>query len=486
MKRMKRSILAAALACALAVFSCPWSFADAARPDENLQARYMKDIVKEVAKQYRFDVTEAEMYEAVVDYVMHENPELLEGAIRAATSGLDPFSGYYNREELRGFGSFIDPNYVGIGIEIQRQPGFLEIVAVTSGSPAEQAGLKAGDRIAEIDGEDASGYNIDMAAQKVRGEAGTTVDITVLRGEARLPFTIRRAKISSSTVSHVVKDGIGYMAISQFNSTTPDGVKAALAEFDAKGIKQMIVDVRNNPGGELTSVLKVLYQFVPEGMPLTTIDYNGEERDVTFYSNAKFKTADRKIAVLINEESASAAELFAGAIRDSKCGTLIGRTTFGKGTVQEFMGLNSLGGLKLGDIKLTVAEYALPSGEHIHKVGIKPDIEVKNRRTPLVKEDFAPMAFEGKYAVGDSGDAVLAAEQRLAALGYQTGEVDGVYDAELELAVYSFQEDAGLYPYGVMDITTQTYLNNIAESATLLDDLQLEAAIHYFKNGAGK
>lgn len=485
MKQMMRKIAALAAACMLtAVFCLSASAQESAQPQESLQSRYVKDIVREVAKQYRFDATESELYEAVVDYVMGEHPELLEGAIRAATSRLDPFSGYFDREELSTFSGLLESNYVGIGVEVERMPGYIEFTGITKGSPAEQVGLEVGDRLLAVNGEDATGFSIDMAAQKIRGEAGTTVELTVLRGEQTLTFQVVRAKIANKTVYYDLLDGIGYLQITKFNSETPVEVREALGYFDAAEVKKIIVDVRNNPGGELQSVLKVLYKFVPRDMPLTTIDYNGEEKDVTYRSSADFTTTDRQLAVLVNEETASAAELFAGAIRDNKLGVLIGRTTYGKGSVQDFMGLRSLGGEKLGDIKLTVAEYTLPNGECIHKKGITPDINVKNKYAPLVSEDFEPMDFAAKYTVGDSGKGVLAIEQRLDALGYQVGEIDGSFDAELALATLSFQDDAGLYPYGVMDITTQTYLNNISEEAQVLQDLQLEAALDYFQNGA--
>lgn len=481
MKNWKRKTAAVVAACVLAVGACVPVTAE-----ESLQSMYVKDIVDAVAEQYRFDITKEEMYEAVVDYVMSEHPELLEGAIRAATDCLDPFSGYFDREELSSFSDYIEANYVGIGVEITRQPGYIEFTGITKKSPAERAGLKVGDRLLSVNGEDASGFSIDDAAQRVRGEAGTEVELTVLRGEERLSFTVTREKVSNSTVSYENKDGIGYLQIAKFSTGTPSEVKEALAYFDAAGLKNIIVDVRDNPGGELQSVLKVLYKFVPQNMPLTTIDYKDDSRDITFRSGADFKTTDRKLVVLVNEESASAAELFAGAIRDNKLGVLIGRRTYGKGSVQEFMGLRSMGGEKLGDIKLTVAEYTLPNGECIHKIGITPDIVVKNKTVPLVTEEFRAMDFAAKYTIGDEGDGVLAAEQRLKAFGYQVGEVDGIYDEETALAVKTFQENVGLYPYGVLDITTQTYLNNAAEEAEVLEDLQLEAALDYFENGAVK
>lgn len=486
MKQMKRKLAAIAAACVLAVSSCMPAFAQEnnSQPQETLQSRYIKDIAEAVAEQYRFDITKEQMYEAVMDYVMEEHPELLEGAIRAATGCLDPFSGYFDREELEGFGNYIEANYVGIGVEFERIPGYIQFTSITSGGPAERAGLAAGDRLLAVNGEDATGFSINDAAQRVRGEEGTMVELTVLRGEEKLTFQVKREKVANNTISYEMIDDIGYLEIAKFSSGTPSEVKEALTYFDAAGTKKIIVDLRDNPGGELQSVLKVLYKFVPQNLPLTTIDYKDDKRDVTFRSGADFKTTDRKLVVLVNENTASAAELFAGAIRDNKLGTLIGRRTYGKGSVQEFMGLRSLGGEKLGDIKLTVAEYTLPNGECIHKIGIKPDVEIKNKYVPMVTEEFKPMDFAAKYTVGDIGDGVLAAEQRLEAFGYQVGKVDGTYDEETALAVKSFQENAGLYPYGVLDITTQTYLNNAANEAEVLQDLQLDAALDYFKNGA--
>ena len=154
--------------------------------------------------------------------------------------------------------------------------------------------------------------------------------------------------------------------------------------------------------------------------------------------------------------------------------------------MQEFLWLKSVGGLNLGDIKLTVAEYILPSGEKVNGKGIKPDIKIKNEYVPLVGEEFLPIKFEAKYKVGDSGDGVKAIEQRLDALGYQVGEIDGVFDEALELATYTFQADMNLFPYGVMDITTQTHLNNVADEAEVLKDYQLEAAFDYFTKKAVK
>ena len=485
MKKTVRKLITAVLVFLMCIGPAA-VYAEDARPEENLQARYIKDIAQAVSKLYKFGVTEEELYEAAVDYLMKENPELLEGAIRSMLGSLDKHSGYMDRQELENFGNYVDRNYVGIGITITREPDYLEVTEVTMGGPAEAAGFLPGDKILTIDGEDARKFSIDIAAEKVRGEEGTSVTITVLRGEEELTFTVVRAVVSVASSAYSIVDDIGYIKIVSFNHTTVDEVKKAFADFDAAGIKNIIADVRDNPGGELQSVLKVLYKIIPDGKPITTIDYNNDERDIVFKSGASFKKTDRRYAVLVNEGTASAAELFAGAIRDNKLGTVIGARTYGKGSVQEFLWLASVGGLNLGDIKLTVAEYILPSGEKVNGKGITPDIRIKNEYVPLVNEEFLPIKFEAKYRVGDSGDGVKAIEQRLSGLGYQVGEIDGVFDEALELATYTFQADMKLFPYGVMDITTQNYLNNAADEAEVLNDLQLDAAFDYFKKKAVK
>ncbi|MBQ4516046.1 MAG: PDZ domain-containing protein [Clostridia bacterium] len=486
MKKLSKKIIATVLGASIGICSALPAFAESAQPAETLESSYVKAIVDSVAERYRFNADKELMYEAVIDYVIGENPELLEGAIAAATSGLDQFSGYMDRETLSGFGDYISQNYVGIGVEITREPGYLEVAGVMMGSPAEAAGFKVGDKIIAIDGEDATGFSVDMAASKVRGEKGTQVAITVLRDGQKITLVANRDAVSASTLHYAKLEHCGYIKISQFNASTPMELEKALAYFDNHGTKKLIFDVRDNPGGELLGLLRCLYQLVPQDKLLTSIDYNGEDQDISYYSKAKFKTTDRKIVVLINKNSASAAELFAGAIRYNGLGVLMGERSHGKGTVQEFMGLRSMGGLKLGDIKLTVAEYSLPNGEFIHKKGLEPDIPIENKLLPLVSEDFKPITFEAKFKLGDSGESILAIKQRLDALGYQVGEVNDVFDKELELATYSFQQDAGLYPYGVMDITTQNFLNNVADKAKVLKDLQLDAAVAYFKEKAVK
>ncbi len=486
MKRMKKGL---AVICAALVFvmsvSAP-AFAEKTRPKETLASLYIKEIANLVSEQYRFGAEKETMYEAVIDYIMQEHPELLEGAISAALSGLDDYSGYLNRKELENFDNIVDPSYVGIGVELEIMPEFIEIVSVMRNGPAAEAGVKAGDRILEINGEDASGFSIATAREKIVGVAGREIRLTLLRENEVFTVTMHTRKVSTESVYYTIVDRIGYIQIARFGTQTPYEVQEAFDKMNYEGIKNIIFDVRGNPGGQLSSVLNTLYKIVPSRKLLAVIDYYEGRNDTKFYSNAKFTTTDNQYLVLIDGDSASAAELFAGAIRDNKLGVLMGERSFGKGTVQEFAGLRSVGGFKLGDIKLTVAQYLLPGGECINKKGIVPDIRVKNEYRPVYREDFMPMVFDAKYSVGDEGDAILGIEQRMDALGYDVGEMDGVFDEALFQAVHQFQKDEGLFPYGVMDITTQTFLETTVQEKEVLVDLQLEAAFDYFTEKAGK
>ena len=486
MKQMKKGL---AVLCAVLVFLTGTAsvFANtSAQPEETLASLYVKEVVNLVSERYRFGAEKTEMYEAVIDYLMEKHPELLEGALSAALSGLDDYSGYLNRTELESFDNFVDPSYVGIGVELELMPEFIEIAGVMRNSPAQEAGIKAGDRILAINGEDATGFSIAAARERIVGVEGREVSLTLLRGNDVFTATMHTRKVSTESVYYTIVDRIGYIQVARFSSETSKEIEEALDKMKYEGIKNIIFDVRGNPGGQLQSVLKSLYKIVPDNRLVAIVDYYEGRNDVKFYSNSKFTKTDNKYVVLIDGDSASAAELFAGAIRDNKLGVLMGERSYGKGTVQEFTGLRSLGDFELGDIKLTVAQYLLPGGECINKIGLLPDITVKNEYQSLEREDFMPMVFDAKYRVGDEGDAVLAIEQRMDALGYNVGEIDGVFDETLEKAVYQFQKDEELFPYGVMDITTQTFLKNTVSETEVLVDLQLEAAFEYFTKKAGK
>lgn len=478
---MKR-FLAAMLSVLLIMTSVPSTFASLDEEQKgNFESFYLKTIVDAISKGYKFGITKGEIYDAVVDYVLTEHPELLEGMLEAAASTMDEHTYYMPAEVLEGFYEQIDSSYVGIGVTVERVKDAVMISEVRRGGPADSVGLLAGDLIIKVNGEDVTDCDIQTVSGKVRGPEDTTVDITVRRGEEEITFVVTRKTVTVESVVYEIdmEKKVGYIYISSFNAGTAKGVSDALTSFKYQDIENVIVDVRNNPGGELNAAIDTLSMFVPKGKPLVTI-VDAFERETKLYSKSKLNRVKYNLLVLTNENSASAAELFAGAIRDNKAGTVMGTKTFGKGTVQSMMGLRDVGDLNLGDIKVTTAEYFLPSGESVNKKGVSPDILVKNKEVLVNDGSFMPFLFDSKYSLGDTGEGVLAIKQRLDALGIFVGEVNDVYDEETAVAVNTFQKISGLYPYGVMDITTQNYLENTFNEAKKVIDLQTEEAYKFF------
>ena len=478
MKLTKRILICLLSACML--LSC--GAAAAEESDGTYEIAYFNSVLKGLLQNYKFDANGENIARAVAIAALKEHPELLESLINAAADQFDKYTDYYTPEEMQSFTSSLNEEYVGIGVSIHRVSGAVEIESVFVGGPADTAGLKAGDKIIKVGEQDVTNCTVNELVSLVRGEAGTTVQLTVARGEETITAAVTRAAVNERSVSYNVMDnGIGYMRISVFNGKTASEVAEADAFFRGKNIKKLVIDLRNNPGGDLLAVVNSLGFFVPQGKTVVSVEYKDSDKNYSMRSVGDVKTPYYQLSVLINESSASGAELFAGNIRDYKLGKLVGVTSYGKGTVQEFMRLRSTVSQPMGQIKLTVAEYVLPGGDKVNKVGIKPDYWVANHKELLKTQDMADMEFGADYGEGTSGSGVLAVKQRLNAMGYFVGEVNDQYDRELTLAVKQFQEAAGLPVNGVMDMDTQTMFANVVREVRVLVDDQLEEAVKLLK-----
>jgi len=295
--------------------------------------------------------------------------------------------------------------------------------------------------------------------------------IYIGRGNKEITFNVTRKKVNQATVNYaILKGDIGYLIISSFSELTPTEVKEALLKFDEHNIKNIILDLRYNPGGHLISVVEVAKLFVPKG-PIVHAVFRGSENQ-TFYSenlNPKYK-----FAVLVNGDTASAAEVLASALQDSGTGYLIGRTTYGKGLIQDVFNL------KNGDaFKITTGHYLTRNGHDINKVGIEPDEVVINHTERPDPNEYTKFCYKHKWKVGETGDGVLAAKERLKIMGYYKGELNKFFDKSLEKAVYNFQRDQGLYPYGVIDFSTQATIENVFIRYDIEIDDQFEMAYTY-------
>jgi len=294
----------------------------------------------------------------------------MEDAIKWMVEGLeDPYSIYYTPTEYQNVMDSSSGNYCGIGATIQKDEGTggIRIVEPFKDGPAIKAGLRTDDIIMKIDGMDATTLDLDTAVTYVKGEQGTPVELEVLRGEETLIITVVRDFVTVETVTwRMEADEIGYIKISQFDEVTSDQFNTAVAELEAEGMKSLIVDLRNNPGGLLAAVAQILERILPEGKLITYTEDKYGKRDTMYTSDAD--QLDIPLVVLVNENSASASELFTGAVKDYEVGTIIGANTFGKGIVQGFLQFTDGSALKL-----TISKYYTPNGVCIHETGIMPD-----------------------------------------------------------------------------------------------------------------
>ena len=303
-----------------------------------------------------------------------DSQKLIYGAIKGMIQSLDPHSSFMTKEEYKELMTETKGSFSGIGIEITIKDKILTVVSPIEGTPADKAGMKAGDKIIKVEGESTQDMGIMEAVKKIRGPEGSKVNLTIVREgmDKPLELSITRGVIPLKSVRHyVLSPGIGYVRISNFQSNTSKDLSAALEILDKDGmLKGLIIDLRNNPGGLLSQAIEVSEQFLNSGVIVST---KGREssHNITAKAHKNKKDSEYPIIVLVNGGSASAAEIVAGALQDNKKAIILGSRTFGKGSVQSILRLSDGSGLRL-----TTARYYTPSGKSIQSSGITPDIEM--------------------------------------------------------------------------------------------------------------
>lgn len=304
-----------------------------------------------------------------------DNETLNTGLIKGVVNSLDdPYSEFMTKEELKKFMESTNGKYVGVGLVVSPgKDGYITVVSPIKGSPAYKAGIKSGDRIIKVDEVEYSAETMQDAVNKMRGEEGKTVSITVLREEQKQKkvheFKIKRETIKLQTVDgRILEKNIGYIAISEFDKPTYDDFMKELEVLKKKGAQKLVLDLRGNPGGLLDVCTKIVDVFLDKGTIVYT-KYKDGKKDY-YYSDEKKE--DMPLVVLVNGGSASASEIVSGALKDRKRAKLVGTQTFGKGIVQRLFNLPYETA-----VKLTISEYFTPNGNNIHKVGITPDVVVE-------------------------------------------------------------------------------------------------------------
>lgn len=313
--------------------------------------------------------------ELIDEYYLYEDEidsdALIEGLYSGYAQALgDPYTEYYDEEETAALFESTSGEFSGIGVTMsQGADGTITVTNIYKDSPADKAGMQTGDILTGVDGEDIQGEDLNTVVSFVKGEKGTEVSLTVLRDGEEIELTAVRDTIEVQTVDSRMMDGqIGYISVSEFDEVTYEQFKTALDDLEARDMEGLIIDLRNNPGGNVETVTDMLKLLLPEGTIMSTKDKNGNTEEITCDGKHEFK---KPLAVLVNGYSASASEIFSGAVQDYGIGQIVGTTTYGKGVVQQLIGL--------GDgtcLKLTIAEYYTPSGRSINGTGVTPDVKV--------------------------------------------------------------------------------------------------------------
>jgi carboxyl-terminal processing protease len=331
--------------------------------DEYQNYKLMKDKYGKLA--------ELEQYIQDKYYVPVDDDKLMEGVYKGLFWGIgDPYSAYLTEQEYNDIMISTTGEYQGIGVTIAPDDsGLINVVSPIDGSPAEKAGIKTGDKIISVGGKTYDGSSIDQAVAAMRGKPGTKVDLVVLRGDNEMEFNITRANIVMQSVrSEVLPDNIGYIRISSFEEKTAEDFKSQLRDMEVKRVKGLVIDLRDNGGGLVESSVQIADMLLDEGVVTYTEDSKGEKE----YYNAKAGKTDLPYVIMVNGGTASASEILTAAVKDHKGGKIVGVNTYGKGIIQ------SIEQLQNGDaVKLTIMQYFSPNGSVIHKVGIKPDVEVE-------------------------------------------------------------------------------------------------------------
>lgn len=349
---------------------------------EQLRAQRQEELLKEPETENtleldgeKIDRKMEEIRELINLYYLDtiDSKDVEQGIYEGMVSGLDdPYSVYYSGEDLERLEESTNGEYLGIGAVVTQDPetGTITIVRCFEDTPASEAGLQTGDILTTLNGEEITGVELNKVVDRIKTEPGDVVTLGYYRDGEEGKARVERRNIQLPTVEwEMLDDGIGYLEILEFDTITVEQFQSALKYLEEEGMEKLIIDVRDNPGGTLQSVCDILDELLPEGLMVYTEDKYGHRQEYTSDAAHRFT---KPLAVLVNENSASASEVFSGAIKDYGLGTLVGTTTFGKGIVQRVYNLSDGSG-----VKLTIARYYTPDGNDIHGKGITPDIEVE-------------------------------------------------------------------------------------------------------------
>ncbi|MED4400173.1 S41 family peptidase [Metabacillus fastidiosus] len=399
--------------------------------------------------------------------------DLVDGAIRGMLGALeDPYSTYMDTKEAKGFQENISSSFEGIGAEVQESDGAIMIVSPIKGSPAEAAGLKPKDKILKVDNTSVEGMSVNEAIMLIRGEKGSKVKLLVERsGVGELNFTITRDTIPIETV-HFEKmdDGIGKIQITKFSESTDKELAKAVSELTKQNVKGFVIDLRQNPGGLLEQAVYMSDLFIAKGKNILQVENKDGSKEV--YKAENEDKIDLPVVVVVDEGTASAAEIMAAALHQSAGIPIIGDKTFGKGTIQTTKAFKDG-----SSVKYTIAKWLTPDGHWIHEKGIKPQYAVS-------LPEYAKLPYldpEKTLKEEDSSAEVKVAQQMLQALGYNNVKANGIFDPATKQEVEKFQKENGIAVNGQIGGETTIKMIESLQKKLIENDTQLEEAVNVLK-----
>ncbi len=492
MRKSNRRLFLPRIICTiLIVFTMLGQVSLAATYQDETDLLYLKGILEMIRDQYKGDIPD---------------DELVYNATKGMLESLDPYTVFYNNEETEDFVDTISGTFGGIGVSMQISGDYIVIMQVFSDSPAKRAGLLQGDKIVEADGISLVKESTDKAASLIKGEVGTKVKLGILRDGRTVPkyFEVTREIINVNPVAYEIRGEIGYIKLDMFSSNSDEYIAKALSEMDRNKIKKIILDLRNNPGGEVNQAVEIAGKFVPKGL-ITKLDYQSSRyRDISYYSyleNPKYN-----LAVLVNSNSASASEIVAGAIQDTGAGKLVGMKTYGKAKFQSLIplltleafekykaqGILAVNGYDLqahgiyptgdeivGYTKMSLGVYYTPNGRMIDGTGLEPDFAVDDPQpvSDIYVNDIGSLTGEANIRLNGQGVDVFNSEMILKIMGYKVQTPDNTLGTDTAAALKAYQKDTGLSVTAILDKQTRTALNADLIKLILQYDMQYSKAV---------
>lgn len=404
-------------------------------------------------------------------YVQPESDTtLLNGAIAGMTNSIgDPFTDYFTPTDAKQFNQMLSGSFVGVGISIEQATNGIEVISVFDNSPAKSAGLKPHDTIVAVNGKSIVGMSLQAASNLVKGPEGSSVTLTVNRPSVPgkpLQFTMKRAKVENPSVTDRMLSGnVGYLQISVVADNTATEVQKALADLKSQGAKSLVLDVRGNPGGYLNVAVDIASQFIPKGK--VVVETQNRQGEIS-KEYSKGPGMSMPVVVLMDQDTASAAEILSGALNEDDGVPLVGTKSFGKGTVQITQGYPDGSSLKF-----TIDKWLTPKGLWIHKKGLTPTDPVNLPsfvNLPTISSQTLPLKQD------ENTQSVSVLQKTLQALGFVVDRTDGYFDASTTSAVKLAQKQAGLSQTGVVDSATASHIDAQLQVLISKSDTQLQKA----------